>query len=59
MLKGNGQAGAKVDLTSIVAQILREEIALAMPDDLEWLEFQVPRIASNIVDRLNLKCDRQ
>lgn len=36
----------------LVEEILREEIALAKPDDLAFLESQVSCIARRIVDRL-------
>ena len=35
-----------------VEQILKEEIDLAKPDDLAYLEFQLPRIARDIVQAL-------
>ena len=46
----SGDAGAPNQLIAGVQAILREEINLAKPDDLAFLESQVPRIASRIVD---------
>ena len=40
----------------VVEAILREEFALAKPDDLAYLEFQVPGIAHRIIARLGLRC---
>ncbi len=42
-----------------ISEILLEEIDLAKPDDLAFLEFQVPRIAERIAFRLGFLCDRQ
>lgn len=53
-LKQPGQAGNEPKL-KIVETILREEIDLARPDDLAFLEFQVPRIAQRIIDHLGLQ----
>lgn len=39
-----------------VESILREELDLAKPDDLAFLELQVPRIARRIVDVWSLEC---
>lgn len=50
-LKQPGQAGTEKYKEAVEA-ILREEIGLARPDDLAFLESQVPRIASRIVIRL-------
>jgi len=37
---------------AVVRQILESAIDLSRPDDLSFLELQVPRIAHDIVDRL-------
>ena len=39
----------QADALEQVEDILRQEIDLARPDDLAFLEFQVPRIAQRIV----------
>jgi hypothetical protein len=39
-----------------VVEILLDEIDLAKPDDLAFLEFQVQRIASRIVGRIYSLC---
>lgn len=44
-----GEAGAP---EAVAEQILRENIELAKPDDLAFLESQVPYIAARIVRRL-------
>lgn len=43
---------APPDMVEAVKAILLQEIDLAKPDDLAFLEFQVPRIAERIADRL-------
>lgn len=56
-LKQPGQAGTEIYKEAVEA-ILREEIDLARPDDLAFLEFQVPHIARRIIDRLDLQDGR-
>jgi hypothetical protein len=50
-------AQSQADAVKEVEKVLREEVALAKPDDLAFLEFQVPRIALRIVRRLGLRDD--
>lgn len=52
-------AGTNFDLVNAVQSILAEEIALAKPDDLAFLEFQVPRIARRIARLLGSPDDPQ
>ncbi len=52
------QAGIEsVNEITAVEAILREEIELAKPDDLAFLEFQAPRIARRIVRLLHSQGD--
>ena len=45
----SGQPIDGVGAAECVERVLREEFDLARPDDLAFLEFQVPRIAQRIV----------
>jgi uncharacterized protein (DUF111 family) len=54
--RGIGEAGAPWAI-EVVKKILLEEISLAKPDDLAFLESQVSRIAGRIVDRI-IQLDR-
>ena len=45
----------EADVIKDITQILVEQIELAKPDDLAFLEFQVERIAERIFDHLHLQ----
>lgn len=47
------ESDKRSDLEARISSILLDEIELAKPDGLEFLEFQAPRIVSRIADRLD------